>query len=445
MSNQIISISSMARPKSVFFSAISGNILEYYDFTVYTVFAPIIGQTFFSSYSAYTQIILTLSVFATGFITRPVGGIFFGYIADRYGRRLSLIISMLGMTIPTFTIGLIPTYSDIGVLAPIILTIMRLIQGLCISGEGAGTAIFILEHHRNLRPGFTAGLVHGSNIAGTLTASFIGIVIEKYFGNVGFAWRFAFLLGGVMGLFGLYLRLKVSETPIFQMLAEKKRVLKAPFSHVIQTAWRAMFITFCAGAVASSVLYLVKSYVSVFYNDIMHFDNITALSYFAYTLFISMIFMPLSGGLADLIGKFRMIIIASTGVLILALPTFILLQSLEVWQQILALTILGVLGGAISGAAYIFVISLFTPEQKFSGVAFSYNLGITVCGGTSPIISRWLVEETGLFYAPAFYIMTTSGLFLMVVYFMRSSIQQLIKNLEFVKQELPELPPASVV
>src|SRR5690242_17310489 len=140
----------MNKPRSVFFSAISGNILEYYDFTVYSVFSSVIGRTFFPTASEFAQIVMALGIFAVGFVTRPIGGIVFGYIGDRYGRRIALIISMLGMTIPTFTIGLIPTYEQIGIYAPVTLVVMRLIQGLCISGEGAGAAIFILEHHQNL-------------------------------------------------------------------------------------------------------------------------------------------------------------------------------------------------------------------------------------------------------------------------------------------------------
>jgi MHS family proline/betaine transporter-like MFS transporter len=418
----------MSKPKSVFLSAISGNILEYYDFTVYSVFSAVIGRTFFPVSSDFINMILTLGVFAVGFLTRPIGGIFFGYIGDKYGRRVSLIISMLGMTIPTFTIGLIPSYYDIGIYAPITLVILRLLQGLCISGEGAGAAIFILEHHQNLRPGFTAGLVHGSNIAGTLIATLIGIMIEQYFYHIDFAWRFAFILGGIMGLVGFYLRLRVSETPIFKMLAQQKKTLKAPFTNVVKTAWRAMFLTFCVGSVASSVLYLVKTYVNVYYHNVMHLDNKIALIYLLYTSCISMISMPLFGGLADIIGKFKMIFLASLSVLILALPTMISMSAPEIWQQIAALTVLGTLGGAISGAAYIFIISLFTPEQKFSGVGFSYNLGIAMFGGTSPIISRWLVEETGLFYAPAFYIMATSSTFLIIIYFMKNEIRRLINK-----------------
>ena len=418
----------MSKPKSVFLSAISGNILEYYDFTVYSVFALVIGHTFFPSSSKFLQILWTLGVFAVGFITRPIGGIFFGYVGDKYGRRIALIISMLGMTIPTFTIGLIPSYHDIGVYAPIILIIMRLFQGLCISGEGAGAAIFILEHHQNLRPGFTAGLVHGSNMAGTLIATLVGIILEQYFYHFDFAWRFAFLLGGAMGLVGFYLRLRVSETPIFKMLAEQKKTLKAPFINVVKTAWKAMFLTFCTGAVASSVVYLVKTYINVYYQDVMHFDNTTSLIYSLYANFIAMVSMPLFGGLTDIIGKFKTLALVSLAILILALPILLSMSLPFMWQQILALTILGILSGAIAGAAYSFIISLFTPEQKFSGVSFSYNLGITIFGGTSPLISRWLVEKTGLFYAPAFYIMTISSIFLVVIYFMRNEIRRLIKN-----------------
>jgi MHS family proline/betaine transporter-like MFS transporter len=409
-------------------SAICGNILEYYDFTVYSVFSVIIGKTFCPSESQFIQIISSLMFFAVGFLTRPIGGIFFGYIGDHYGRRISLIISMLGMTIPTFIIGLIPSYEYIGIVAPILLVIMRLIQGLCISGEGAGAAIFILEHHQHLKPGLTTGLVHGSNIAGTLIATCLGLLIEKYFSHIEFAWRFAFLLGGFFGLIGLYLRLHVAETPIFQMLSEQKRIVKSPFVEVVKTAFPSMFLTFAVGAVASSVLYLVKTYVNVFYYDIMHFDNSAALTYLLYTSFIAMISMPIFGAISDIIGKLPILLLSTIAIFVLSFPTMLLMSSKFVSYQILSLTLLGGLGGAISAAAYIFIISIFKPEQKFSGVGFSYNLGIAIFGGTSPVISRLLIESTGLYYAPAFYIMTTSGTLLLIILLMKEKIKQLLKD-----------------
>ncbi|MEM6338523.1 MAG: MFS transporter [Pseudomonadota bacterium] len=416
----------MSKRRSIFLSAISGNILEYYDFTVYAVFSLAIADAFFPGGSQYTKILLSLSVFAVGFVTRPIGGILFGYIADKHGRRVSLIISMLGMTLPTFIIGLIPSFHEIGYFAPATLVVMRLLQGLCISGEGAGAAIFLLEHYQNLRPGFTAGVVHASNIAGTLLATLIGIVLDYFFHGLDFAWRFAFILGGIMGLIGFYLRLRVSETPIFVLLAEKKKTLKVPFIHVLKTAKVSMIVTVVLGACASSVVYLVKTYINIYHCDVLHYDGTTAKLYLAYTSIIMMICMPISGHFADSIGRFRMIRLAAFAVFVFALPCFSLLSCEGMWQQIAALTMLAILGGSIAGTAYIFIISLFTPEQRFSGVAFSYNLGIAMCGGTSAAIARWLLEITGQYYAPAYYIMFTSSVFLLVTYLMRHKIRALL-------------------
>ena len=417
----------MNKRRSIFLSAISGNILEYYDFTVYAVFSLSIGRAFFPSDSQIVQTLSSLSVFAVGFLMRPIGGIIFGYIADKYGRRVSLITSMLGMTTTTFIIGFIPNYSEIGYSAPVLLVMMRLIQGLCISGEGAGAAIFILEHYQNLRPGFTAGIVNASNIAGTLLASVVGIVLELLFPGMEFVWRFAFILGGLMGIVGFYFRLRVSETPIFEMLAEKKRTLKMPFTHVIRSSWPAMLVTCCLGGAASSIVYIIKTYINIFYIEIMGFDKTIALVYLSYSSVVMILTMPLSGYISDYIGRFKMIIISSMAIVIISIPAFMLLACAEMWKQVTALTIIAMLGGLISGTAYIFIISLFSPEERFTGVAFSYNLGVALFGGTSAVISMWLVKVTDLYYAPAFYIMFTSLAFLVVIYFMKTTINNLIE------------------
>lgn len=416
----------MHKRSSIFLSAISGNILEYYDFTVYAVFSIAIGEAFFPGDSSFVKTFWSLVVFATGFITRPFGGIIFGYIADRHGRRVSLIISMLGMTFPTLVIGFIPEYKIIGYYAPAILVLMRLLQGLCISGEGAGAAIFLLEHYQNLRSGLISGIVHASNIAGTLLATLIGIILAYFFPETKSAWRFAFLLGGILGLIGFYLRLKVAETPIFIQLAQKKKTLKAPFLHVWKNAKTSLLVTGALGACASSVTYMMKTYINIYHCDVLHYHDTLARSLTAYTAIITMIIMPISGHLADSIGRFRTISLAAVSVFLLVFPCFYLLSCQSMWQQIAALTLLAFLGGAIAGSAYIFIISLFTPEQRFSGVAFSYNLGIAMFGGTSPAIARWLLEVTGQYYSPAYYIMFISGSFLLILYLARVKIRELL-------------------
>lgn len=416
----------MSHNRKIFLSAISGNILEYYDFTVYAVFSMVIGKSFFPAASEAVQVLSSLAVFAVGFITRPIGGIIFGYIGDIYGRRIALICSMVGMTMSTFSMGLIPDYSHIGIYAPILLVIMRLIQGLCISGEGTGAAIFILEHYGNLRAGLVTGVVQGSNIFGSLIATFVGLVLENSSYNP-YAWRVAFLLGGIMGMMGFYVRLKVSETPIFQELNRKKQTLKAPFFHVVKNAWRQMILTICIAGTAGSIVQMIKSYVNVFFQSVMHLSSSKSLAYLSYTLFVTMLSMAASGALSDLFGKRRMMTLSAFAMLVFSLPVFLLMSSGDSFYQILSLTMMGMMAGAIAGNAYIFVICLFTPEERFTGVSFSYNLGVAIFGGTTGFISTWLVKTFEISIAPAFYLIFTSSSLLLVIYLMRNLIKKSVK------------------
>ena len=261
---------------------------------------------------------------------------------------------------------------------------------------------------------------------GTLLASVVGIILEQLLPNSNFAWRFAFILGGIMGIVGFYFRLRVSETPIFESIAEKKRTLKMPFFHVIRTSWRSMLITCSLGGAAGSIVYIVKTYINVFHCQVLNFDKTTSLIYISYASIVMIISMPISGYISDIIGKLKMITISSFAIVIFSIPAFILLSCHSISQQIIALTIIGILAGLIAGTAYVFIIALFKPEERFTGVAFSYNLGVAIFGGTSAVISRWLLELTQIHYAPAFYVMATSLGFLIVLYSLKAKIKMLL-------------------
>ena len=412
----------MNKNRSILLSATLSNLIGYYNFTIYVVFSLAIGKAFFPSDDELVQILSSLGVFAVSF----VGQLISGYIADRHGRRVSLITSMLGMTIPAFSIGLIPEYSQIGYLAPLILVIMRLIQGLCIGGEGTVVTIFILEHYQHLRPGFAVGIVQASKIAGALFATLTGILLATFIPNTDFAWRLVFMFGGVMGIIGFYFRLRVPETPIFAMLSEKKQTLKSPFLHVIKTAKKSMFITFTLFACASSVTHLIKTYINIYHCNILHFDDAAARLYLAYSAIIMMLTMPLSGYISDHIGRFKMITYAAISIFVLALPTLLLMSCEDTWRQLIALTILAMLGGSIICISCIFIIPLFASNQRCTGVALSYSLSPVLLAGISLAISCYLPKSTEIYYAPAFYSMLTSGFFLITIYFMRHYIRKLL-------------------
>lgn len=399
-------------------TAIAGNILEYYDFTVYSVFAVAIGKAFFPDASDLMQVLSSLAVFAAGFIMRPFGGIVFGYVGDRFGRKAALKFASAGMTISTLAIGLIPTYHQSGVFAPMYLVGLRLMQGLCISGEGAGTAIFALEHSDNFKPGFITALVHSSNMIGTILASLVGIAIEFFLPQGHNSWRIAFVLGGLFGFLVFHLRATTQETPIFQTIKDQRKkhlaAHRVSFSNIIKKSWRAVILTFFVGATSSSVVYLVKTYVNIFYNNVMHIDQTRSLAYLTYTSAVLMMSMPYFGFLSDKVGKDVVLRYATTVTIILITPVLNLMSCDSLILQIIALTALGTMSGSITGVSYIFVISLFKPEERYLGVGFSYNLGIAVFGSTSPMIARWLVGYTGLFYSPGFYIITIAGAFLLI-------------------------------
>ena len=400
-------------------SAIVGNIVEYYDFGIYAVFTTIIGRLFFPASDEFLQTMLAFSVFALGFMMRPIGGAFFGFIGDRFGRKVALTSSIIGMAIATLCLAVLPGYEQIGVLAPILLIIIRLFQGLCIGGEGAGAAIFILEHIGSYRPGLIGSIIMASNMIGTLFAILIGIIINHFFVGSEFGWRYGFALGGLLGLTGLYLRHHVSETPVFQAMS-KKRKLELPFVQVIRYRWRRLLVVSCLSGVATSVAYTIRAYLNVFFLQFMGFTSTEALFLTAICLFSFVIVLPIFGLLSDKVGYHKFIKISSVFLIIFALPIFKMISSPNIAIILLGLFIISMLAAAISAPAYPYAIENFSPILRYSGVALSWNIGNALFGGTAPTIETYLAKSFGP-EAPAFYLIFIAVLFLIMSYFTKSS------------------------
>jgi MHS family proline/betaine transporter-like MFS transporter len=402
-------------------SAILGNIVEYYDFGIYAVFATKIGEVFFASSDPFIQTLLALSVFAVGFLMRPLGGFFFGHIGDRFGRKVALTISIIGMAACTFLIGILPSYAQIGIAAPIILVIIRLFQGLCVGGESAGVAIFILEHLEGYKPGLIGGIVMASNMVGTLLAYFVGMGIHSFCGDSSFidCWRYGFILGGFMGLIGLYMRSQLHETPRFASKKANNEIEKRPLFKAFQKHWQRMIVVMFLGGVTSAVAYTIRGYLKTYFETQMLYTEDQAIYFTTIGLFIMIVFMPIFGIVGDKVGYRKFFYGICYIVMFTIVPIYGLLASPDdVSSVILGMILLGLVASAICAPAYPYAIQAFEVELRYSGVAFSWNMGLALFGGTTPAISAMLCQKYGTI-APAYYLVALSLAFITISYMTR--------------------------
>jgi MHS family proline/betaine transporter-like MFS transporter len=411
--------------KKIISSAIIGNIVEYYDFGIYAVFAEIIGKLFFPNFSEYIQLMFSFAIFAIGFFMRPLGGVVFGHIGDIFGRKVALTISIVGMGVSTLCIGIMPAYAQIGVLAPILLTVIRMFQGLCIGGEGAGSAIFIIEHFEEKKVGLIGSIIMASNIAGTLLALIVGISIDYFIKIDDFTWRYGFLLGGIMGFIGLYMRKKTTETPVFEAMKLKRKMTKLPIMVVLKEKWQNILIIASFASVATSSTYMLRGFFNVYFTEIINLPKNDSLYIVAFALTTVIIALPFFGYLADRIGYKKYIYSVIFVFIILILPIFknIIDNFNDIKSIYFSIFFLGILVASVVAPYYPFAIKFFNPELRYSGIALSWNMGNALFGGTTPIISTFLVMKIG-YVAPAYYLMFTAGLFLVTSFLNRKFLAE---------------------
>lgn len=399
----------------VVIGAITGNIVEYYDFGIYAVFVTIIGKLFFpASSDENMDIILAFAVFSIGFMMRPLGGLVFGYIGDRFGRKNALIISIAGMSLSTLGIGLLPSYESIGWFAPVILVCIRMLQGLCIGGESTGSAIYIIEHIGDRKMSLMSSLVMTSNIIGTLVANIIAMILEVTIGIDDYTWRYCFFIGFGMGIFSLYFRIKNDETPAFkEMKSSDNKSHKTPVIDIIQKKKYAVLTIFAIAASATSITYLVRGYLNTFLIDSLHYTTHTALVYTIFTLSCLTILFPVFGVLTDKFGTNKMLNFGAFFTFFTIIPAWYLVTHFQGIAQYIGLILISIMGAAMGSPAYPHAINIFPPQIRYSGVSLGWNLGNAAFGGTTPVICTLLLDHIGLM-GPAFYLVFTSSIFIML-------------------------------
>jgi len=410
------------RQSRILFASILGNTLEYYEFSIFAVFAIQIGQTFFPNHTGVNQILLTLTLFGAGFLSRPFGSALFGHIGDKLGRKRSLVITITGMSIATFGIGLMPSYDNIGIVAPIALLLLRLFQGFFIGGEGAGSAVYVLEHELKINRNVVGGFLISSNISGIIIASIVGLVITKTVGLDSTSWRYAFIAGGTAGIIISYMRLTLPESVKFNNLTKEEKH-PVPVVKLFTAYWRQVLVVVSFAGFSAAVSYTVKGYLTIHFQKFMNIPADESFLLLMFTTIIFAILPPIWGMVSSKYSYRSFIRVTSILIIILYVPIFMLI-SMDNYVAILSgLAILAMLASAICTPIYIYFSDLFPISLRYSGVAVSFNIGITLFGGFTPFASTYLVNYTGSIYAPAFYIMALAVSYIALESYMHGKIE----------------------
>jgi MHS family proline/betaine transporter-like MFS transporter len=389
-----------------------GNALEWYDFAIYGYFSVQIGRHFFPHDDAVAQLLSAFGVFAIGYLMRPIGGVLVGHIGDRFGRRTALIFSVTAMAITTFLMGLLPGYQTIGVLAPIGLTLLRVVQGLSVGGEYTSSMVFLVEHAPEGRRGLMGALAATGCAIGTLLGSAVGAAVAASMSTAAldaWGWRIPFLLGLVVGIAGYILRRHVLETGV----AEKR--MRAPIVETLQDH-RRVVAAFAGLSVFSAVIFYVGFVYMVSW--LQTADGIPparSLEINTFSMVVSLPVLIAAGWLSDRVGRKPLMLLASMGGLVGALPLFWLLNHpSELFVQLGQLGLV-LLSGLYYGALPAILVEAAPPTVRCTAVALGYNLSLGLFGGLSPLVATWLVERTGDEIAPAFLIMASAAVTLVTL------------------------------
>jgi MFS transporter, MHS family, proline/betaine transporter len=397
--------------KRAVFSSFIGNTIEFYDFALYGALAGLFTTLFFPNSDPVSTLFLNgVGVFSIGLIARPLGGLIFGYIGDRYSRRLALSLSMYLMAIPSFVITILPTYQTIGILAPIILVSVRILQGVCTGGEYNGAAIFALEHQDQKHRGLVSGMMTASSASGLLLATIVSFI----FTNNTFpewTWRIPFLFGTCIALFGYYVRRKNLESPEFQKALQEKTFITAPILDAFRHYKLQMITTALIAGQTAVLAYMMFTLITPtsIITELHKFtrNEIYTLSLIGLISFACMCI--LSGYYSDKIKTNKVYIMITAAILsvLLIAPIFSLLLSGSFMQAVLGQLMFGCLTGLHAGPQHIYMQELFPNTNRYSAVSFSFSLGTGILGGLTPQISKLMIQNNG---SPALWVMITSSI-----------------------------------
>ncbi|MEV0362399.1 MFS transporter [Nocardia fusca] len=385
--------------RRVALSSLLGTVLEYYDFLLYSTMAALVfGRLFFPSSNSAASTIAAFGTLAAGYAARPVGGVLFGHFGDRLGRKSMLIVTMLMMGGASFVIGLLPDYGSIGVLAPILLVALRLVQGIAIGGEWGGAALMVIEHADTERRGKWAGIMQLGSPIGFLLSTVVVMAVSMLPDEslYSWGWRLPFLLSGVLVAVGLYVRLGVVESPVFRNAMAQAEAEPKPTTPLVQLLRnpRPLVLACAAGIGPFALTALATSHIIAYATDI-GYDKSEVMRALVAMSVLSLIGIPLFSALSDRLGRRAVTMAGAIGAVLFALPLYAMVNTGSALWLTVGLLIAQVVQNLMYAPLAPLLAEMFGTEMRYTGVSLGYQMASLIGAGFAPLIASGLLAAAG--------------------------------------------------
>ncbi len=433
-----ITITDEAAVKRAVKAASLGNAMEWFDFGIYSYLAVTIGHVFFPPGNDTAQLLSSFATFAVAFLVRPIGGMVFGPMGDRLGRKKVLALTMIMMAIGTFAIGLIPSYATIGFWAPVLLIFFRLVQGFSTGGEYGGASTFIAEYAPDKRRGFFGSFLEFGTLAGYTGAAGLVTVLTAWLGSdamEAWGWRIPFLVAGPLGLVGLYLRLRLDETPAFQKLESGnvraseaadtvETTAKGDLAKIFRQYWPTLILCIALVGAYNVTDYMLLSYMPTYLSDELGYSETHGLLILLGVMVCLMAVINQAGRLNDHFGRKPLLMAGMLGFFFLSLPSFFLIKQGSIPAIAAGMLMLGLSLVCLLGTMSAALPALFPTNVRYGSLSVGYNLSASLFGGTTPLVITGLISITGNNLMPAYYAMAAALIGIIAVACMKETARQ---------------------
>ncbi|MEV0091818.1 glycine betaine/L-proline transporter ProP [Streptomyces sp. NPDC050738] len=433
-----ITVTDEAAVKRAVKAASLGNAMEWFDFGIYAYLASTIGHVFFSGAGDTVQLLSSFATFAVAFLVRPIGGMVFGPMGDRIGRKKVLALTMIMMAIGTFAIGLLPSYAAIGFWSPVLLILFRMLQGFSTGGEYGGASTFIAEYAPDKRRGFFGSFLEFGTLAGYVGAAGLVTILTTVLSTPdmnSWGWRIPFLVAGPLGLVGLYLRLKLDETPAFQKL-ENENARASEAADVVETSatadlgkifkdyWPSLVLCIALVGAYNVTDYMLLSYMPTYLSDELGYSETHGLVILLGVMAFLMLIINQVGKLNDRFGRKPLLMAGMLGFFFLSLPAFLLIGQGSIPAIVAGMLMLGLSLVCLLGTMSAALPALFPTQVRYGSLSVGYNLSASLFGGTTPLVITALIAWTGSNLMPAYYSMAAALVGVIAVACMKETAQK---------------------